>query len=426
MTAPFPPEPGPSGAPGRSGAPGPVSSGPSNASGARTARGEVLLSVRDLSVEFATENGVVHAVDHVSFDVARGEVFSIVGESGSGKSVTAMSILRLLPEPPARVPNGRVIWKGRDLLRASPTRLREIRGNEIAMIFQDPLTSLNPVHTIGAQITEVLHAHRDLSRKAALARAVELLELVGIPEPAKRCDNYPHEFSGGMRQRAMIAMAISCDPELLIADEPTTALDVTVQAQVLEVLLDIQRELRSAIILITHDLGVVAGISDRVMVMYAGRAAELGTADEIFYGTGHPYTRGLLESLPGAAGRTGARLQPIPGQPPSLINRPTGCAFHPRCPIARVPGRCDTDRPELRPVAVTTVDVDGGGDGVDGDADGVGDGDADGVGDGDADGVGDGEGPGIRVRAESGGATRHLAACHYSEDLAKERTEVDA
>jgi oligopeptide transport system ATP-binding protein len=312
---------------------------------------ETLLSVQDLSIEFGTEDGVVHAVDHVSFDITRGEVFAIVGESGSGKSVTAMSVLRLLPEPPAKVTSGRILWKGNDVLTASPKELRAVRGDEIAMIFQDPLTALNPVHTIGRQITEVLHAHRDISRRAAMTRAAELLGLVGIPEPAKRVESYPHEFSGGMRQRAMIAMAIACDPDLLIADEPTTALDVTVQAQVLEVLLGIKDELNSAIVLITHDLGVVAGIADRVMVMYAGRMVETGTADELFYESSHPYTRGLLDSLPTLDGAgAGQRLTPIPGQPPSLIHTPSGCAFHPRCSRAVVPGVCETTQPGWTPI----------------------------------------------------------------------------
>src|SRR6185295_6558881 len=230
--------------------------------------------------------------------IERGEVFSVVGESGSGKSVTAMSILGLLPTPPADVYRGSILWRGENLLEASPERMQEVRGGEIAMIFQDPLTALNPVLTVGRQVGEMMQVHQGLNKKDARVKAIEMLDLVGIPQPERRVDNHPHEFSGGMRQRAMIAMAISCNPDLLIADEPTTALDVTVQAQVLEVLLAIKDEIDSAIWLITHDLGVVAGISDRVMVMYAGRQVELGSTDEIFYSPGHPYTRGLLASLP--------------------------------------------------------------------------------------------------------------------------------
>ncbi len=257
---------------------------------------DVLLSIRDLRAGFPTDDGVVHAVDGVSFDVNRGEVFAIVGESGSGKSVTAMAILGLLPT--LDITGGEILWKGVDVLTLNENQRRSIRGKEIAMIFQDPLTALNPVHTIGRQIAEMARIHEGLGKRAAFERAVELLDLVGIPEARKRATMYPHEFSGGMRQRAMIAMAITCKPDLLIADEPTTALDVTVQAQVLEVLIGIKDEIDSAIMLITHDLGVVAGLADRVMVMYAGRPVETGTIDEIFYETRHPYTLGLLASLP--------------------------------------------------------------------------------------------------------------------------------
>jgi oligopeptide transport system ATP-binding protein len=294
-----------------------------------------LLAVEDLRTSFTTDDGVVQAVDGVSFEIKRGEVFAIVGESGSGKSVTAMSILRLLPTPPAHIEAESIRWKGRELLGVSDETMRSVRGGEIAMIFQDPLTSLNPVHTVGKQIAEMAKIHDGLGRRAARQRAIEMLGLVGIPQPQRRVDDHPHQFSGGMRQRVMIAMAITCNPDLLIADEPTTALDVTVQAQVLEVLLEIKDRIDSAILLITHDLGVVAGTADRVMVMYAGRQAELGTADEIFGRTRHPYTLGLLASLP-RLDETGAeQLRPIPGQPPSLLHRPPGCPFHPRCPYAR-------------------------------------------------------------------------------------------
>jgi oligopeptide/dipeptide ABC transporter ATP-binding protein len=310
---------------------------------------DVLLSMRDLRAGFPTDDGFVRAVDGVSFDVARGEVLAIVGESGSGKSVTAMAILGL--QPTLEVAEGEILWKGTDLLTMTEQQRRAVRGKEIAMIFQDPLTALNPVHTVGRQIGEMARIHEGVNKKQALERAVEMLDLVGIPEPRKRANMYPHEFSGGMRQRAMIAMAITCKPDLLIADEPTTALDVTVQAQVLEVLVEIKDEIDSAIILITHDLGVVAGLAHRVMVMYAGRPIETGTTSEIFYETRHPYTLGLLASLPRLDDIGDEPLVPIVGSPPSLIRKPTGCSFHPRCRFARVPGNCETDDPALRLVA---------------------------------------------------------------------------
>jgi oligopeptide/dipeptide ABC transporter ATP-binding protein len=308
----------------------------------------VLLSVRDLHTTFATDDGDVHAVDGVSFDIRRGEVFAIVGESGSGKSVTSMSILGLLPTDTATISGEGLLWKGEDLLEADAERMRAVRGGEIAMIFQDPLSALNPVYTVGKQIGEMVRIHEGANRKQAKARAVELLKLVGIPQADRRVDMHPHEFSGGMRQRVMIAMAIACNPDLLIADEPTTALDVTVQAQVLEVLIGIKDEIDSAIMLITHDLGVVAGLADRVMVMYAGKAVEIGTADELFYETRHPYTLGLLASLPRIDDSGQERLLPIKGSPPSLLRKPSGCPFHPRCPFARVPGVCDEVEPPLR------------------------------------------------------------------------------
>jgi oligopeptide/dipeptide ABC transporter ATP-binding protein len=313
-----------------------------------TAERETLLSVRDLRAGFATPDGRVKAIDGLNFDIARGELFAVVGESGSGKSVTAMAIMGLLPT--LEIESGQILWKGTDLLALDEEEHRKIRGGEIAMIFQDPLSALNPVHTVGRQIGEMARIHEGLSKKAALQRAIEMLTLVGIPEASKRADMYPHEFSGGMRQRAMIAMAITCNPDLLIADEPTTALDVTVQAQVLQVLMDIKDEIDSAILLITHDLGVVAGLADEVMVMYAGRQAEVGTTDEIFYESAHPYTLGLLASMPRLDDTGQEVLVPIAGQPPSLINLPKGCAFHPRCRFASLDA-CRTVVPELMAVA---------------------------------------------------------------------------
>jgi oligopeptide transport system ATP-binding protein len=310
---------------------------------------DVLLSVKNLRTTFATEGGLVKAVDGISFEIRRGEVLAVVGESGSGKSVTSLSIMGLLEVPPAKIVAEELTWKGEDLLRASEARRRKIRGGEIAMIFQDPLTALNPVQTVGRQVAEMARIHEDVTKEEAWNRAVEMLKLVGIPQPEKRARMHPHEFSGGMRQRAMIAMAIMCNPDLLIADEPTTALDVTVQAQVLEVLMDIKDEIDSAILLITHDLGVVAGLADRVMVMYAGREAEVGTAHEVFYETRHPYTLGLLASLPRLDDVGNEQLKPIRGNPPSLVNVPSGCAFHPRCDFAR-DERCPTDVPELRSI----------------------------------------------------------------------------
>jgi oligopeptide transport system ATP-binding protein len=305
---------------------------------------EYLLEVHDLQVGFNTDDGLVRAVDGISFTIGKGEVFSVVGESGSGKSVTSLAVLGLVPEP-GKV-EGKVLWKGRDLVTATPEELRTIRGREIAMIFQDPMTALNPTHTVGRQIGEVVRIHEGASRATARKRAIDVLGLVGIPRAAQRVDDYPHELSGGMRQRAMIAMAIACEPDLLIADEPTTALDVTVQAQVLDLLLGIIKRIDSAIMLITHDLGVVAGTADRVMVMYAGRAAETGSTDDVFYRARHPYTVGLLSSLP-RLDDDRAPLLPIQGHPPSLLHRPSGCPFHPRCPHARIPSPCADEIPEL-------------------------------------------------------------------------------
>ena len=292
---------------------------------------EPLLSVEDLRVHFHTDNGVVRAVDGVSWEVRPGETLGIVGESGSGKSVSAMAIMGLVPSPPARFPSGRIIFRGEDLLTATDRRLRALRGKEVSMIFQDPLTALNPVFKVGSQIAEVIRVHESLSRSAAKARAVDLLGEVGIPNPKGRAKEYPHQFSGGMRQRAMIAMALALNPALLLADEPTTALDVTVQAQIMELLESLQEQRGTAIVLITHDLGLVASHADRVMVMYAGRVAEYADTNRIYYHPRHAYSLGLLSSLARLDQRRAERLEPIPGSPPSLIRVPTGCAFHPRC-----------------------------------------------------------------------------------------------
>jgi peptide/nickel transport system ATP-binding protein len=295
-----------------------------------------LLEVRDLHVSFRTEDGLVRAVDGVSFTVTAGQVLGIVGESGSGKSVTAMSIMRLIRDPNA-ITTGEVLYKGRDLLKLSADEMRDVRGSEIAMIFQDPMTSLNPVYRVGWQIAEQVRAHEKMSKGQARQRAVELLDAVGIPGPALRADDYPHQFSGGMRQRAMIAMALSCNPDLLIADEPTTALDVTIQAQILTLLRTLQSDFGSAIILITHDMGVVADVADRVCVMYAGRIVEDGPKRELFGNAQHPYTWGLLGSIPRVDRPKPHRLTAIPGLPPSLLSMPPGCSFAPRCPHAFQP-----------------------------------------------------------------------------------------
>jgi peptide/nickel transport system ATP-binding protein len=292
---------------------------------------EPVIKVDNLSVGFPTKSGIVQAVTDVSFEIHAGEVLSVVGESGSGKSVTALAMMRLHPKS-ARI-TGSVNFGGADLLSISEDEMRAVRGSDIAMIFQDPMTALNPVFTVGNQISEAIRVHNDVSKEQAWRRAIELLDLVGVPEAKQRAAQYPHEYSGGMRQRAMIAMAISNDPKLLIADEPTTALDVTVQAQVMEVLHDVQRQTGSAMLLITHDLGLVAGSADRVQVMYASRLMETGQVDEIFYESGNPYTRALLDSIPDLEG-TKDELQPIPGNPPSLLKPPSGCPFRPRCSYA--------------------------------------------------------------------------------------------
>jgi oligopeptide/dipeptide ABC transporter ATP-binding protein len=292
-----------------------------------------LLEVDDLHVTFATPDGPVYAVDGVSFTVSPGEVLGIVGESGSGKSVTMLAVMGLLPK--TATITGSVKFRGEELVGVRDKQLRQFRGSMLSMVFQDPMTSLNPVFTVGYQIAEAVRTHQDLPKQEAARRAVELLELVGIPNAAERAGQYPHEFSGGMRQRAMIAMAISNDPDVLIADEPTTALDVTIQAQILEALERAQEETYASIVLITHDLGVVAGMADRVMVMYAGRQAALGGVDEVFADPRHPYILGLLNSLPRLDESGEERLTPIRGTPPSLLHPPSGCAFHPRCPFAR-------------------------------------------------------------------------------------------
>jgi oligopeptide transport system ATP-binding protein len=308
-----------------------------------------LLVVKNLETQFKTQDGIVKAVNNVSFHVDRGETLGIVGESGSGKSVTSLSIMRLIPNPPGRIVGGQIIFDGDNLLDYTEEEMRHIRGNRIAMIFQDPMTSLNPVLTIGRQITESLELHMKLTPKEARNRAVELLQMVGIPGAARRLDDYPHQFSGGMRQRVMIAMALSCNPELLIADEPTTALDVTIQAQILELIQRLQHELGTAVIIITHDLGVVAGMADRVIVMYAGRVVEEGPTEEIFARPRMPYTIGLLRSIPRLDEAEGRILTPIRGLPPDLINLPQICPFSPRCDYF-IPGACDQQVPPLREV----------------------------------------------------------------------------
>jgi len=311
---------------------------------------DAVLSVRDLHVTFPTDDGPVKAVDGVSFDLYENEVLGIVGESGSGKSVSSMAILGLLP-PSANI-TGRVVYRGTDLLSMREKDKRKLRGSKLAMVFQDALAALNPVFTVGNQIGEAIRIHNpDMDHKAIREKSIHLLDLVGIPQPSTRIDQYPHEYSGGMRQRAMIAMAIANDPDVLIADEPTTALDVTIQAQVLDVIERVQDRTNSDITLITHDLGVVAGVADRVMVMYAGRPAEIGTVDEIFYETRHPYTLGLMASLPRLdENADGTRLHRIKGQPPSLIFVPPGCPFHPRCEFAQLPEPCSTEIPAFRPI----------------------------------------------------------------------------
>jgi peptide/nickel transport system ATP-binding protein len=306
-----------------------------------------LLEVEDLTVDFATEDGVVHAVRGISIAVAPGKMLGVVGESGSGKSVSMLSVMGLTRASNSTI-SGEARFEGRDLLELPNEQLRTIRGNEIAMIFQDPLSSLHPFYKVGSQLIEAVRTHQDVSKKAARERAIELLKLVGIPDPRGRVDSYPHEFSGGMRQRAMIAMALANDPKVLIADEPTTALDVTVQAQILELIARLQRERDMAVVLITHDLGVVAEYADEIAVMYAGRVIERGPTEAIFAAPEHPYTWGLLQSIPRLDRPRDEPLVPIPGRPPSLISLPSGCAFHPRCTYVRERHR--RVDPQLEPV----------------------------------------------------------------------------
>ncbi|WP_028778926.1 ABC transporter ATP-binding protein [Shimazuella kribbensis] len=304
-----------------------------------------ILEVSDLHVSFRSQDTEVKAIRGVDFTVGEGEVVAFVGESGSGKSVTFQTVMRLIPQPPAKIDKGKVLYGGRDLTKLSEIEMQKIRGKEIAMIFQDPMTSLNPTIRIGNQISESLIKHQKLSAKEAKERAIELLKIVGIPSPSERVEQFPHQFSGGMRQRAMIAMALACSPKLLIADEPTTALDVTIQAQIIDLLKNLQTKTGSSIVFITHDLGVVAEIADRVAVMYAGKIVESGTLDEIFYNPQHPYTWGLLQSMPKLDQNRDQELASIPGSCPSLVNPPAGCPFTGRCPHAMK--ICQEEMPEV-------------------------------------------------------------------------------
>ncbi len=308
-----------------------------------------LLDVTNLKTYFYTRGGVVKAVDDVSLSIQAGETLGIVGESGSGKSVTALSVMRLIATPPGKIVGGEINFNGENILEKNAEEMTALRGSKISMIFQDPMTSLNPVFTVGFQIAETVKRHRkDVSNDQAWKRAVEMLDLVRISDAPRRAKNYPHEFSGGMRQRVMIAIALACNPQLLIADEPTTALDVTIQAQVLELMKGLSHEFGTAVMLITHDLGVVAGTCQRVNVMYAGHVVEAATVNQIFEAPAHPYTLGLLQSIPRVDDTRGTRLTPIPGQPPDMINQPVGCPYAERCP--KVQTRCRQERPELVPV----------------------------------------------------------------------------
>lgn len=309
---------------------------------------QTLLEVKDLKTHFFLEDGVVPAVDGVSFHLNRGETLAVVGESGSGKSITATSIMRLIPSPPGRIVGGEILYNGEDLLKKSEKEMRDIRGNRISMIFQEPMTSLNPVFRVGHQISESLMVHQGLNKAEALAKSIEMLRLTGIPSPEKRVHDFPHQMSGGMRQRVMIAMALCCRPELLIADEPTTALDVTIQAQILELMIELKEQLGTAIIMITHDLAVVAEMADRAAVMYCGKLVEEAPVLDLFDKPLHPYTQGLLRSIP-HINDTQERLYMIEGMVPPLTNLPAGCAFAPRCPEAQP--RCQVERPSLKQVA---------------------------------------------------------------------------
>ncbi|GGW86025.1 ABC transporter ATP-binding protein [Streptomyces malachitofuscus] len=309
--------------------------------------GRPLLEVRDLHVEFSTRDGVAKAVNGVNYSVAAGETLAVLGESGSGKSVTAQAIMGILDMPPGRIPKGEILFRGQDMLKMSGEERRKIRGNKIAMIFQDALSSLNPVLSVGYQLGEMFRVHQGLSKKEAKAKSIELMDRVKIPAAAARVNDYPHQFSGGMRQRIMIAMALALEPDLIIADEPTTALDVTVQAQVMDLLAELQREYHMGLILITHDLGVVADVADKIAVMYAGRIVETAPVHELYKRPAHPYTKGLLESIP-RLDQKGQELYAIKGLPPNLTRIPSGCAFNPRCPQAQ--DICRTDIPQLFPV----------------------------------------------------------------------------
>lgn len=309
-----------------------------------------LLEVKGLETKFFTQDGVVNAVNGISFDLDEGETLGVVGESGCGKSVTMLSIMRLVPSPPGRIVAGEVLFAGQDLMKLSGEEMRRVRGKRIAMVFQDPMTSFNPVLTVGRQVEEALEVHLGMSREAARKQTVALLELVGIPDAPQRVDDYPHQFSGGMRQRAMIAMALSCNPELLIADEPTTALDVTIQAQILDLVKHLKEQIGLTVIWITHDLGVIAGLAERVIVMYAGYVVEEAPVRDIFRDPRHPYTLGLLHCLPRLDAEPGARLSPIEGLPPDLIGMPRGCPFLPRCPY-----HVDLCREENPPLELKTT-----------------------------------------------------------------------
>lgn len=307
-----------------------------------------LLEVRNLKTYFYTQDGVVKAVDGVSYDVSEGEALGVVGESGCGKSVSALSIMRLIPQPPGRIVGGEILFEGQNLLDFDDDKMRKLRGNKIAMIFQDPMTSLNPVLTINRQISEALELHMSMNKEQARKRTIELLQMVGIPSAAERVDDYPHQFSGGMRQRVMIAMALACNPKIIIADEPTTALDVTIQAQIIDLVKQLRKELGTAVIWITHDLGVVAGLCDKVVVMYAGHVVESAPVRELYAYPSHPYTLGLLKSIPRLDEERKAKLIPIEGLPPDLIDPPNACDFQPRCVFAKE--ICQRERPALRDV----------------------------------------------------------------------------
>jgi len=309
----------------------------------------ILLSIQHLSVGFYTDEGDVHAVNDVSYDVGAGRTLAVVGESGCGKSVTSLSILRLIPDPPGKILGGKILFRGKNLLELTEAQMRSIRGNDIAMIFQEPMTSLNPVYSVGEQIVEAVELHQRIKGPAAWARAEEMLRLTGIAEPQRRIYDYPHQMSGGMRQRVMIAMALSCNPALLIADEPTTALDVTIQAQILELIKDLQKRNNMSVILITHDLAVVAENADDVAVMYASRIAEKAEVKELFAHPRHPYTQGLLRSLP-RLGSSKQRLAVIPGSVPNPLHFPKGCKFHPRCPLGCDDKKCQNEEPELEEI----------------------------------------------------------------------------